>query len=630
MFAFLHHKSLAENSQRKDRANYLFVTLFLTQIIIFMGESAITRSKIAFDQSAPIALSCLLIAAVLYMLTCWFGSFAWSIVVTYSLIALLIYSPFKGREEFSLAIGFIGLIYTAKYLRISKPKIPATLLMAGIASVTVMAARVDTSFDMLFRLYAGDLAPDTIFHTSISAMIKNYNAISTGLNGVITVPYYALSHTLMGGLSLISHESILEVYGVASKILFAPILIFTIAIFCAELSKKEEPSISLYWSGIAVALWLIPRALGRWGVWESYFTSESYMIGLGLFMAALPCLFMRELSKTDAIFVLLATSLITYSKATVGIIYAGLWLTRVLFLRRKKWPSSLELACLGCAIIPAFAFALTPAQTQTAADGIKLAPLDFLLNYGGGNAVRQLAHMSTGTVAINARLILIAIWQILSFFIFHFLFSWIAIGAGVRELGIRKLFQTPITIYVLATTCVGILAVLLLGIPGGSLYYISNVAMFAALPCVIALAESKAQHQKISQNLILVLIFTIQIIGSINIFRNDIARTNRDREASITPAIETLLSLRSQPKNQIYRLTDERLPIIPGLPCDVYPLIFPAISEHAWINVIRPQKGCPLIYYGYSQYGLSLKHQEITDNPRILAGTEIIDVKFSP
>jgi hypothetical protein len=71
-------------------------------------------------------------------------------------------------------------------------------------------------------------------------MIKNYGVSSTGLHGLVEVPYHTFSYVLMASISLISGVSAVEVYGVANHILFAPFLIFSITAFCTITSRASN------------------------------------------------------------------------------------------------------------------------------------------------------------------------------------------------------------------------------------------------------------------------------------------------------------------------------------------------------------------------------------------------------
>lgn len=618
---------LAAVEVKESTINYLFSALFLTQFLVFLGGNLITRDSTVFHTSAEISFSCLQVSAIFYMFTRLLRSVSWGLVATYGLLFLITWYKFSARQELGFAIGCVGILYVILFLRISKSQFLTIFGIAAICGAMCLTIKnAYTSFDMVSRLYAGDLKIDPIFHSSIAAMIKNYGIISTGLNGLIKVPYYALSHTLMGSISLLSNRSVLEVYGVASYVLFAPILVLAISATCIALDFNKELSPSLLWGFTASILWLTPRIFGKWSIWDSYFVSESYMVSLGLFIVALPVLFKQKLNWIDVLFVLLAAPLIAYAKATTGLFYAGLWLSRILFIRTGKRPANLDIISFVLAAATIGAVVLAPAKADTG--GITIGPFDFLTygdGWGSGYAVSQIIPMIHGAIKYRFIILRDAFWQILGFFPFHFFFSWVVIYAAVRKFNWGFLLKAPITVYVLASTAVGLLAIFTLKIPGGSLYYISNISMFVALPTVIALAVSNVRRLNISPHAVLGILLVVILAGSVHLLREDVSRVAQDRQFPKNSLIHELIALRSTSLNNVYRYRNSDIPILYSLNCQAYPFLFPAISEHAWIDVIKPQTKCPLFYYGFGLYGLTLEKQKVTVAPKLLSGMRIVD-----
>ncbi|MEE4239577.1 MAG: hypothetical protein V2I51_22895, partial [Anderseniella sp.] len=93
------------------------------------------------------------------------------------------------------------------------------------------------------------------------------------------------------GISLLSRIGVTEVYGVANWVLFAPLLLFSVVAFCAMLDRAGQLSLPVVWAFSALLLSMLPLLFGRWGLRDSFFVSESYLVSLGLFLLGLGALF---------------------------------------------------------------------------------------------------------------------------------------------------------------------------------------------------------------------------------------------------------------------------------------------------------------------------------------------------
>lgn len=244
---------------------------------------------------------------------------------------------------------------------------------AAILGIT----RAYTSFDMLNRLHAGNVHQDTLFHASIAAMIKNYGVASTGLHGLVETPYHVLSHMLFASISLLSNVGVIEVYGVANWVLFAPILVFSVVACPAMLDRSSQLDLPLAWGASCVLLVVCPLLLQYWAVGDSFFVSESYLVSLGLLLLGLPLLFKRRLDFADLLLVLVLTALISNAKSSVGLIFAGLWFTRVLLVRGER--IGFDIAALALSASAAAWVLLKPAAAFQ--DSMHISPLHFIRAY---------------------------------------------------------------------------------------------------------------------------------------------------------------------------------------------------------------------------------------------------------
>ena len=220
--------------------NILFAALFLSSLTVFFLGNLLLLDVLILQRSMHIAFPCFGILLIFYTLSKSLGSVIWGLVLTYGLLWIVTNSHHRYLIPIFYFFICIGFIYTFRYLRVDRTQWLPLMLMGIIASLTVLGT-VDsyTSFDMLERLHAGNVHKDTLYHASTAAMIKNYGVVSTGLHGLSETPYHIYSHVLFACISLLSGNSVLDVYGVANWILFAPILIFCVVIFCVILEKKR-------------------------------------------------------------------------------------------------------------------------------------------------------------------------------------------------------------------------------------------------------------------------------------------------------------------------------------------------------------------------------------------------------
>ena len=121
------------------------------------------------------------------------------------------------------ALGGGACIYFIRNLRFNKK----ILLLAMLTSLTCLGTKSYTSFNMIKRLAADRIAQDTLFHSSIAAMLKNYGVTSTGLHGLVEIQYHVFSHWLYAGVSRLSGVSVFEVYGIIPFLFFIPLLLFS-------------------------------------------------------------------------------------------------------------------------------------------------------------------------------------------------------------------------------------------------------------------------------------------------------------------------------------------------------------------------------------------------------------------
>jgi hypothetical protein len=616
------HELLAATSLPVATMNRLFGALLLTVLGVFIGGNLLLLDASVLWSSARITLLCGALILIFYALSRLLGSLIWGLLLTYGLMWVLVYSRLPWLVPVFHMLAVLAALYTARFLRVERKGVGALLLMAVLATATILGCETSyTSFDMLQRLQIGNVNHDTLFHASIAAMIKNYGVVSTGLHGLVETPYHTFSHVLMAAISLLSGLGVIEVYGVAPWVLFAPLLIFSIAAFCATLDRTESVSLPLAWGLTSILLALTPFLLWRWGVYDSFFVSESYLVSLGLFMFGLTLLFKRRLSILDLLPVLLLTILMSNAKASVGLIFAGLWFTRLIFLREEHRLQDFAAFVLSISAVGWVAFD----SAQANAGIMSLSPLHFIREYSFCG--RHLADLGKALLAgtdVSVRTVLLAFFAVGSFLTLHFIVSWgVIFQVGYRS-GFIGLIRTPLAVYSLAAVLAGVLIIFTAAIPGGSEYYFSNVAFFVSLPGVVVLLERKIDRWNFDPQRLLILGVVIVCLVGIRSFYNKSYLTRLFIKEENALIEKLLLSREMAPRYLVLRPTAADMLANPVRYCLGRPFVFPAVSERAWINVIEGgAKDCQYVYYGYHQYGISTEQQQVKVLPRLLPNMEI-------
>lgn len=610
----------------KEQINILFAALLLTVTGVFLGGNLLLLDLHLLPETAPIAFTCLAVLLVFYTLASFLKSLAWGLVITYCMVWLVIFGSMQWFVPLFYVFAFFALIYTVRWLRVEFQELGLVVLMACIATTVILGcAATNTSFDMLQSLRAGHIHPDTLFHASIAAMIKNYGVTSTGLHGLIETPNHVLSHELMAGISKLSGVGVFEVYGIATQVLFSPILIFSVVACCAAINTKKS-SIPLAWAIVCILLAVVPRLTGKWAFWDAYFVSESYLVALGLFSFGLVLLFKSKLNLPDIILTVILAALIANAKSTVGLIYFGLWLLRALFLHDGKLRLNLMMVCLVGLVVSLGTFRMVSAHAPTV-----IVPLDFIsvYSYRGGNIAETMEHFfGSGVASWRWRSAVWAVLATFSFFIFHFLFSWIVVARIAYKNGWRALIKIPGSVFSLGAIGAGGLIIILFKIPGGSAGYFSTVAFFVSLPMVVFMCMNNYEklnnklnlNKKKAVHVVLSLVLFVTILMGLKTFKKTFSAHQLDAVQS-NSLVDSLVGLRHQTSLDTYAHLNPTASINnPVKECWAQPFIYPALSERPWINIITSREDCSYQYYGYAEYGLNSEQKNVTVSPKLRPG----------
>lgn len=607
----------------------LAAALLLTAVCVYMVGNLLLLDAAVWRSSTQVVVSCVGALLVFLSLARRLGDPLWGLVLAYGLMFVLLKLPATlGQGFFWIAAG-AAAVNLARTLRVERRHWPALLLMALAATVTVLGVhRAFTSFDMLARMHAGFVHQDTLHHASIAAMVKHYGVVSTGLHGLVATPYHAFAHHLVAFLSVVSGIGIVEILGVAPWVLFAPILIYAVAATSLSMPGKGRPAVAAAWGIAVLVLALAPRLLQRWGVFDTYFNSESYLVALGLLCLGLPLLLKRDLRLLDLLLSTLLAAMLAHAKATVGLIYAGLWLTRLIFLRGGN--RRLDLAALLLAAMVVGASVLAAAEANT--NYFSLRSFDFIASYTWlGSYIREAAGLQARGAAIPMATLGMALLAIASFFVLHFLPSWIVMGVAMRRDGWRGAFVVPVAVFSLAVVGVGILVVSTLRMPGGSAYFFTHVAFMVSLPALVAMLApvvekyDPATHRFLAAALLLILVANFAALHRVSAWGRPYAPAH-------SVLVDHLVALRTvAPVEHVLRPNQALLDANPIANCAAQPLAFPAIAERAWVGVIRTDDpNCRYGFYGYASYGITPENSVVLVDVKLLPGMVVVDVPPSP
>jgi hypothetical protein len=263
--------------------------------------------------------------------------------------------------------------------------------------------------------YANVLAPelallglqnlDTMYHTAISSMLTQHGAVSTGLDGLVHTPYHALSHLWIGRLSEWFGSTPIHGYYLVVQIVGLPMLLFGLV---ASITLQDEtgdarpahfPEIVL----LPLCLLLLVAVLD----WNSYLVSESYLLGMLLFLLGFPLLSMQASetlwhgAERRLLVIGLVGLLVTLAKVSVGAIwFAGVGFLAARHLLQQRLPRKRSLWLLGGGLVVAAALilillAVLPSEHLK---NVRIFPFQFALDYPIAAGINSAAIAAGGLI----------------------------------------------------------------------------------------------------------------------------------------------------------------------------------------------------------------------------------------
>lgn len=610
----------------QEELNEIFVCAVLTSIFVFIICNFLLLDRSTLILSSKVELVCLGCFAILYGLSERLKSISWGYVLLYGLISL----PIISSQHWLIIIWYFALLFSLLKLilrlRTTFERLFRSVIPALISAIVISFATTQyTSFDLLSRLNIGLVHQDTLFHASISAMLKNYGIASTGLHGLVETPYHIFSHILFAGISLISGVGVFEVYGIANYVLFSVLLIFGLVAHISLLTPADSKrkNIPLYWTSCALLITLT--------IYYTYghpFVSESHLVSLGLLSATIPLLHKDRLLWSDYLLGFLSGFFITLSKGSVGVIYGCVVLGRFLFKKHRKVILDLVFVCL------VFVGIYLASKNSVSANQVHFNQIRFLhyvRNYWIFGDWINLFILHTRQELYFLPISLLRAWFSFVLFIAHEFWLPILVIFLVRMKtgNWKSVLDCPSSLFSIASFLPGFLAVMFLAIPGGSAGYFSYVSPFVAIPQVAYLFSqnfncftSEAKQWMRKGLIIFLLIITLVCIRNGSV----LTRLRLGVVDSRNEFVSMLINLRSEPRNTVFETTLSIKKLNPIERCTAQPFIYPALSEHPWLNIIVEDTSCFYQYYGYHNYGITDDSQKVTVSPRLLPNMKVVKI----
>ncbi|HEV8001239.1 MAG TPA: hypothetical protein VGP63_15235, partial [Planctomycetaceae bacterium] len=288
----------------------------------------------------------------------------------------------------------------------------ALVLFAGCFSLYAAGASWGNGYlNPLFveSLCLGNAHIDTLFHVTMSNMLRSYGVASTGLDGLPFVPYHFGSHWLFAAVSNLLHVRVIDFYNRGYPVVFVPFGMFSLATLALTLGRRFRPAAQtsslqpadsdterrellpcateslrpigpLFWFVMAAGfIGLVPYAAGVMPAsgWNVNVVSESYglSVAVSLLTIALGWQFFeglltqspRGIFETAAAIIVLAlwVGLIGLLKISIMLVLAAAGLFLIIRLRLYRRASVMALLlCAGISMGCALRLTANPGYAQ--------------------------------------------------------------------------------------------------------------------------------------------------------------------------------------------------------------------------------------------------------------------------
>lgn len=177
-----------------------------------------------------------------------------------------------------------------------------------------------------YQFAAGETHIDTLYLSSYANMVARYGVASTGVDGLVHVPYHFLSNAVLGLIGRVGGIGALAAYNILFPIVFVPLLLFLMMRLAG--SDGANGSFVASWVLVFGIVGILPQ---KWRYelttgWNSILISESYTLGIILLLVFVLFAWNRSIDSIKrpvALVVAMAmTFLIGLSKISIGVLVA--------------------------------------------------------------------------------------------------------------------------------------------------------------------------------------------------------------------------------------------------------------------------------------------------------------------
>lgn len=593
----------------------MFATL-LASVVFITIVGLVPGGGLPFMLTAALAASVFIATlCVAYMLACILLSVPLGLLLTIAMICLIGIDRSYVSVIMSALVCIAGMSYAVVKLRIPRREILQCMVAAGAVAAYSLGTYQYTSFDMMALAHSGLIHNDTIFHASVSAMIKNYGTLSTGLHGLVEMPYHVLSHAAVAGFSRISGISILEIYGFITQILLIPIFVISMSYVSRALEKEKDHSV-IYSVFITIVLLIAANLIFyRWAFWDSYTLSESFTLSLIILVIGLPSLFKRDIGAKDILIAVLVAYGTAQAKGSVGLVYLAAWSARLVLT--GGWRRKHDLAAFAIVVL---AFLLAAGRTAQDQSSAEIVPFEFvrIFSFYGGS-ISNVMQVWAGGGWPGPGPLLFAALAMGSFLACHFFFVWVIVLHRCWRDGLDAAVISPQVACLLGATGFGLLIAAIFSFPGGAVYYFTAVAGIMALPAVVAIvydgsrwANQRLFGSRVAARSIAVASCLVLVAMNGTVGYEKLATRLSSSAVPQNEFVSGLRKLRSEALlDRVFRASPSAVRLNPQKLCWTRPFNFPALSERVWTDVIPPDPDCTYLYYGYAFYGVGTEEQSV-------------------
>ncbi len=521
--------------------------------------------------------------------------------IVISLVGLLKFDYYQ-----FLFLACVGL-FLFRHVQSQKCKISFKLDLKQLAVAIFLALFAISisdyvGFNSIKSIAIGQIHHDTLFHTSIAAMLKNYGVPSTGLNGLIPIKYHIFSHMVFAGVSKMTGTSVFVVYSCFTKMFLIP-LFFWVIINLLETSKYiQSNEVNKFLSIFTSTLILLNFLFKNFGLWfDSIFISESFLMSL---VILIPFLSLTCLDNKNLFILLILTVVLSLTKISVGFIFLVSFLVYYYWnIRSGKF---VLLRTLSIGFFFFFFFFLSINYFFIIHFGPSVVKLKINF-FHFAESYTSLFKSNTGfskqTIPFKINQYLNPLYYNLYFLMGHFVLIIVFLFIkNIYNFRFSNFFHVIIAISIV----ISIFVISIVEIPGGSAGYFSLVPNLLLLIYLSVLILKKLYDTKINfiilTTLSLILLspglFKINNFGWLN-YQNQLDNSLM-HNVKFLKTIRDNVNLQTIKNNQMsfYSLNKSNLSNYSKL------FLFPAISEKCWKNILI-DSAINYNDYGFEDYKLN-------------------------